>query len=89
MLWFGVSSVVPSLCPKIHVHGLLESIHESGEGPLVGTSCSICLDAYSQKNNIWSTGCGHLYHKRCINACINVSKIRYSPKPTPVSRSRH
>ena len=52
-------------------------------------SCSICLDAYSQKNNIWSTGCGHLYHKRCINACINVSKIRYSPKPTPVSRSRH
>ena len=52
-------------------------------------SCSICLDAYSQKNNIWSTGCGHLYHKRCINACINVSKIRYSPKPTPGSRSRH
>ena len=52
-------------------------------------SCSICLDAYSQKNNIWSTGCGHLYHKRCINACINVSKMRYSPKPTPVSRSRH
>ena len=52
-------------------------------------SCSICLDAYSQKNNIWSTGCGHLYHKRCINACINVSKIRYSPKPTPGSRSHH
>ena len=44
---------------------LYDGTHEELKETL---SCSICLDAYSQKNNIWSTGCGHLYHKRCKNA---------------------
>jgi hypothetical protein len=51
-------------------------------------SCSICLDSYSQKNNIWTTGCGHLYHKRCINQCINAGHRKCPLCKKPINKAK-
>ena len=30
-------------------------------------NCSICLEEYTETNNITKTACGHIYHSVCIN----------------------
>ena len=51
-------------------------------------SCSICLDSYSQSNNIWTTGCGHLYHKRCIEMCLSSGHRKCPLCKKPISKSK-
>ena len=51
-------------------------------------SCSICLDSYSQSNNIWTTGCGHLYHKRCIELCLTSGHRKCPLCKKPISKSK-
>lgn len=38
--------------------------------------CSICLDSYTAKNNIYATSCGHLYHKKCIERCYKAGHLK-------------
>ena len=38
--------------------------------------CSICLDCYTTKNNIYATSCGHLYHKKCIERCYKAGHLK-------------
>ena len=51
-------------------------------------SCSICLDSYSQSNNIWTTGCGHLYHKQCIELCLSSGHRKCPLCKKPISKSK-
>ena len=77
------------VCNKINIYtgtntsfmNILEELKET-------LSCSICLDSYSQKNNIWTTGCGHLYHKRCINQCINAGHRKCPLCKKPINKAK-
>ena len=44
------------------------ALHNSAVFERSGYTCSVCLDALEQEKQV--TKCGHIFHKKCIVACI-------------------
>lgn len=50
-----------------------EQLFSKEEGEEVTTeNCSICLDEYKNEDRLRKLGCGHRFHKGCLDACVAI-----------------